>query len=153
MNKIVDNIDFGIKSGQEKARLNKMQDDALESMRTGREGYFWFNGEIDTMKKGSIFIMLTPSSQKILFKYEVGGLPYDNFSFTDPRPSEAPPVYMPIWTINMGDYWLVISSGHFGKDGKLFVYSGIKESKENLDGFTIDQWWLELPEEAKIEGL
>ena len=67
----------------------QMQDDAMDAMRTGEKGYFWMDDDVKSAKKKSIYLVLTPDDKIILFKYEMEGIPYDNFAFKDPRTREA----------------------------------------------------------------
>lgn len=94
MSKIFENIDSGIKSGKEKSRLNdtreQMQIDALKSMNTGKEGYGWDKSIKETLKFTIGFVKKIEKNKFVIFEDQYD-YSVENFFFTDPRHSEAPP--------------------------------------------------------------
>lgn len=128
----------------EKMDTKQMVLDAWESMKTGREGYFW--DVLEVIDKGKC-----ESITELHFEYSNNNSTCykENFSFTDPNPKIIiPKKYTLVWTQNHGDYWPAVSSGRLDEDDKLFLYSSLDELKSSRNGFSVDKWWLELPKET-----
>lgn len=137
-----DNIDSGIKSGQEKARLNntreQMQIDALESMNTGKEGYgYRYNkkyAEILEVKKGKVKAIYING---FMIDGDIVSIELDNFSFTDPRPLEAPSNGTVLIIFGTTKKEFAISEGKLEDSGDLWVHRLINSGSFLCNNFRL----------------
>lgn len=140
MNKIVENIDSGIKSGKEKARLNntreQMELDALESINTGKEGYGWDKSIKEMLKFTIGFVKKIEKNKFVIFE---GQYDYsvENFSLTDPRPIEAPPKDTVVIIFGTTKKEFAISEGKLEDSGDLWVHRLINSGSFLCNNFRL----------------
>lgn len=125
----------------------QMQNDAQESMNRERKGYGWckttqmvFQGIITAIFKSSFSIAGDGFLQDV-----------DHFSFTDPRPREAPPkgtLLLVKYKNTVG--WLAhFSTGKLDFKGKLITVPVVNELKfDDRKESSIEEW--RLPEDGKV---
>lgn len=119
----------------------KMQTDALESMNTGKEGYFW--NKINTEVITGIVNAINPKG------FEDGVCNWENFSYKAPWPRKAPPKGTVVFLYMDSTGWTIgISSGKLNNKGNLLASVWVNEFKEDEYEQDIKKW--RLPENGMV---
>ena len=125
----------------------QMQIEALESMNTGREGYFWDSLAAPKMFKGVVKAIYPKGFRDAL--YDQRFFDWNCFSFTDPRPCEAPSKDTVVMVKNRGHGWSpYISVGKFSETGNLIV-TGYNDDNE-MSRFQVTTRWQLLTKDCTV---